>query len=116
MTGLLAGAGFLEILFWLLVGHAACDFAFQTDWMARSKDPWHGGSSERWPHALFAHCMLQGGAVAMVTGSVALAAAEVVIHFAVDMVKCRGLVGMHADQALHVACKLAWAAAFCWAI
>lgn len=116
MTGLLADAGFIEILFWLIVGHAACDFAFQTDWMAKSKDPWHGESSGRWPHALFAHCILQGGAVAMITGSITLAIAEVVIHLVVDIAKCRGLVNLHCDQAIHIACKVSWAALFCWIV
>lgn len=100
---------FAEILFWLIAGHALCDFALQTTWMSESKNPW--GGSPAWLHAMLSHCVLHGAAVAAVTGSVSLGAAEIAAHFAADSAKCRKLWGIHVDQALHIFCKVAWAAA-----
>ncbi len=95
-------------MFWLLAGHALCDFALQTAWMATNKSPW--SRNPAWLHVMTAHSGLHGAAVAAVTGSIALGVAEVVSHFAADTAKCRGLWGIHADQAIHVACKVVWAA------
>ena len=97
-----------ETLFWLLVAHAVCDFPLQNDYLARAKSAW-GGHAE-WPYALGAHALIQGGGVAIATGSVALGAAEAIAHAVIDHVKCAGRLTYAADQALHVACKLVWLA------
>lgn len=96
-------------LFWLLVAHALCDFPLQNDYLARAKNPW-GGHAE-WPWCLAAHSVIQGGGVALVTGSVSLGLAEAVCHAAIDTLKCAGRISYSSDQLLHVSCKLAWVAA-----
>lgn len=98
----------LPMLFWLLVAHALCDFPLQNDYLARAKSKW-GGHAE-WPFALAGHALIQGGGVALVTGSVWLGLAEAVVHAAIDHAKCAGRITYAADQALHVACKLVWLA------
>jgi hypothetical protein len=117
----------LRLLFLLLVGHSVADFALQNDFIATWKNPWlarprHavtgrpvGPSLPRalagetvWPWILGSHALMQGAAVLLVTGSLALAIAETVAHALIDLGKCAGLFGFHADQALHVACKLLW--------
>ena len=99
----------MTTLFWLLVAHALCDFPLQNDYLARAKSKW-GGHAE-WPWALAAHALIQGGGVALVTGSVLLGIAEAAVHAAIDHVKCAGRISYSDDQLLHVACKVAWFAA-----
>lgn len=96
----------VTMFFWLLVAHALCDFPLQNDYLARAKNAW-GGAPE-WPFALGAHALIQGGGVALVTGSVGLGVAESVAHAVIDNLKCAGRISYGTDQALHVACKLLW--------
>jgi len=106
---------FIEVLFWLLVGHAVGDFALQTEGMVRSKNPGRRAraSSDRreliWLHVLTAHALIHGGAVALATGVVWLGIAETICHWGIDYGKSKRLYGFHTDQLLHLACKLAWA-------
>ena len=46
----------------------------------------------------------------IVTGSVALAAIELVIHFIIDFAKCENWTGFSADQIFHVVCKIVFVA------
>lgn len=105
------------MLFWLLVGHAVADFALQIDSMARGKnrhrktEPPPGAKYQAcWFYWLSAHSLIHGGAVALVTGSVALGCAETVAHWLTDFGKCENWYGIHVDQAIHVACKVLWLA------
>lgn len=98
----------VETLWWLLVAHALCDFPLQNDYLARAKSAW-GGHAE-WPFALAAHGLIQGGGVALVTGSIVLGLLELAAHVVIDHVKCAKRISYATDQALHVACKLVWLA------
>ena len=62
-----------------------------------------------WPHALTAHSIIHGGFVLVLTGSIWLALAEVVIHWLTDFVKCDNMITLNTDQFIHLACKLTWA-------
>ena len=53
------------------------------------------------------HDLIQAGAVWIVTGHTGLAALEFVLHWIIDFAKCENWTGVHTDQALHVACKVA---------
>ena len=99
-----------NILFWLLVGHAVADYALQSDFMAQGKSRHTATGKVFWPHLLTAHALIHGGAVALATGSVALGMAEVFCHWLIDFGKCENRYGLNTDQALHIACKLLWAA------
>ncbi len=103
----------MTCLFLLLVSHAVCDYALQSDSMARGKcegqEPVHGVP---WFYWLGAHCLIHAGGVYMVTQRIDLAIAELIAHFVIDNRKCCKAHGIHVDQALHVLCKIAWAC-FC---
>jgi len=107
-------------LFLFLVGHAVCDYALQTDWIAKSKsrhsgpppayDPkLHGPIQKIWPYVLSAHALIHGGAVFLITGSVFLGIAETFSHWVIDFGKCEKWYGIHTDQLLHFGCKILWA-------
>jgi len=102
------------MLFQLIVGHAVADFALQSDAMASEKCR-HSDTplqkSVPWYYWLSAHALIHGGAVFVVTQSVALGVAETVLHWWIDFGKCSRWFNIHVDQALHVACKVAW-----WAV
>jgi hypothetical protein len=99
------------VFFWLLVGHALADFPLQAGPMAVEKCRRSASDLQRtvpWFYWLSAHALIHGGAVFFVTGSLFLALLETVVHWLIDFAKCEGLFGIHADQALHVGCKVLW--------
>jgi hypothetical protein len=101
----------MEIFAWLLIGHAIADYALQTEWLARAKQP--GGTFEGeiiWPGVLACHAGIHAGAVKIATGSWLLAGLEFAAHATIDYARGRGLMGFNADQAAHVGCKVLWAA------
>lgn len=95
----------------MLIGHAVADYPLQGDWLAKAKN--HTLSlvpgEVIWPGALASHAAIHAGAVWLVTGSWALACAEFAAHSVIDFAKCDGRLTYNQDQALHVACKVAWA-------
>ena len=103
-----------ETLLLLLAGHALCDYPLQGEFLALGKNrhtklgAMEGGTM--WLHLLTAHAAIHGGMVALVTGRPDLAVAEFVIHWLTDWAKCEGKISLHTDQAIHVACKIAWVA------
>ena len=100
------------MLFWMLVSHAVADYPLQGDFLAKAKNHAAPIPGVPWWIALAAHSLIHAGAVMLITGSLLLAVAEFWCHMFIDHAKCRGLFGFTADQALHVACKLAWVAIF----
>ena len=98
----------MTVLWWLLVGHAVCDYPLQGDFLARGKNHKNPIPGVPWMQCLCAHALIQAGAVTLVTGSVALGLAEFVCHFSIDFGKCSGWYGFNLDQSMHVACKAAW--------
>ncbi|SIT25252.1 DUF3307 domain-containing protein [Achromobacter sp. MFA1 R4] len=99
-----------EMIFLLVVAHALCDYPLQGDFLARAKDRNTKLGKMFWPHALFAHSMIHGGAVLLITGLLPLAIAEVIIHAVTDWLKCEKRIGLNTDQAIHLLCKIVWAA------
>lgn len=107
-------------LYLMLCGHALVDYTFQTEWIAVNKNrhvggkpsgynpELHGPIQTIWPYVLSAHAFQHGLAVYLATGSVGLGIAETVAHWAIDFAKCEKWFGIHMDQGLHIACKLAW--------
>ena len=103
---------FIGVFFWLLVGHAICDYVFQTDTMAREKN-WKSTTPTQaavpWYYWMSAHCLIQAGMVTVITGSLFLGLAELVLHFIADCLKVAGIGNIHTDQFFHIACKVLWA-------
>jgi hypothetical protein len=89
----------------LLAAHCLADYPLQGDFLARAKNHRAPIGGVPWVQALAAHAVIQGGAVWLVTGSLALGAFETFAHALIDFGKNQGWYGYHADQFLHVACK-----------
>ncbi|MET4341935.1 DUF3307 domain-containing protein [Bradyrhizobium sp. RT9a] len=100
----------MELLLWMWIAHALCDYPLQGDWLSRAKNPTLVlVPGERiWPLALLSHAAIHAGAVQIITGSWVLAGCEVAAHTLIDYGKCRALLGYNIDQGLHLACKVLW--------
>lgn len=94
----------------LIFGHALADYPLQGDFLARAKNRMAPIPGFPWWQALGAHAVIHGGVVGIITGIWWLGLAEAAVHFVTDDLKCRGRIGLNTDQAIHVACKAAWAA------
>lgn len=94
----------------LLVGHAIADYPLQGDFLAKAKNRANPIPGVPWFHGLLPHAAIHGGSVGIITGSVTLGLAEFVVHCIIDDAKCMGRISYNTDQALHVACKVAWVA------
>ena len=97
------------MLLLLLAGHAIADYPLQGDFLAMNKAR-SGPNYVPWWQALLAHAFIHGGFVALITGIWWLGMAEIVIHALTDHAKCEKKIGINADQAIHLACKVAWVA------
>lgn len=89
----------------LLAGHALADGPLQQGWVGRLKGSPHLG---RRAVGYAVHGTTHAGLVLMLTGSLALFAAELVAHVTIDAIKKTGAYGNVVDQILHVACKVLW--------
>jgi hypothetical protein len=58
-----------------------------------------------------AHSAIQAGMVWLVTGKLWLAGIEFALHAGIDYTKSNGNISFNQDQACHLLCKLAYAAA-----
>lgn len=96
----------------MVFAHAIADYPLQGDFLARAKYR-DAIASVPWYQAMGAHCAIHGGFVALITGSWLLAAAEFAAHWVTDDLKCRGRITYNVDQAIHIACKAAWALIAC---
>ena len=97
----------------LLAAHCLCDYPLQGDFLARGKNAFAPLPGVPWYQCMFAHAMIHAGAVALITGKWYLGAAEFIVHFAIDHMKCRGDFGPGArafnfDQLLHIGFKVLW--------
>ena len=99
----------IQILFFLIAGHAVCDYPLQGDYLAKAKNPHKCDPPGEWWYHLFYHSIIHGAMVALVTGSLALGLAETGLHMAIDYGKCEGFIDGRADQVLHIGCKVLWA-------
>lgn len=100
----------LTILFLLMFCHFLADYPLQGDFLAQAKNRNTAVGKVFWLHALTAHAVIHGGFVLLITGSIWLALAEVLIHAVTDFLKCDNLITLNTDQFIHIACKVAWAA------
>lgn len=96
------------LLFVLLGAHSFFDYAGQGDFMAKAKNASAPIPGVPFWHALISHSVIQGAAVAFITGLPVLGIAEMVIHGITDHLKCLGKISFTTDQAIHVLCKVAW--------
>lgn len=113
------------LFFLLLGGHAISDFGLQSEWVATHKnrhirDDFSEEQKKRlqiiWPHLMTSHALTHGFFVYIITGKLALGVAETVIHWITDFGKCERWYGFHADQAIHIVCKIIWVALISFSI
>jgi hypothetical protein len=100
----------IELFALMVAGHALADYPLQGDFLAKAKN--HAAPIPGVPfyQALGAHSAIHAGFVGVITGSIWLALAEFTIHTATDYAKCDGRISYNTDQAIHIGCKVAWAA------
>ena len=101
--------------FWILLGlmvfgHALADYPLQGDFLSRAKNATNPIPGVPWYQALGAHSAIPAGFVGVLTGSLYLAIAELLVHAWTDDQKCRGNISYNTDQAIHIGCKVMWAA------
>jgi hypothetical protein len=96
------------LLIALLMAHALFDYPLQGDFLSKAKNRTAPIPGVPWWQALTAHAIIQGGAVALITGIWWLFIAEALIHWLADDAKCRNRISYNTDQAIHVLCKFAW--------
>jgi hypothetical protein len=116
---------YIDLLFWLLVAHAAADYWMQSDSLAKMKNrnrnaaefcPPGQKPQKMWFYALTAHALMHGAAVYLVAFwfthdpvvSLLLGTAETIHHWYVDFGKCENWYGIHTDQSLHILVKIVW--------
>lgn len=104
------GLPFLDLFALMISAHALGDYPLQGDFLSRAKNRANPVPGVPWYQALAAHSIIQGGFVGLVTGSLWLGLAEAAAHALIDDAKCTGKLTFNQDQALHVACKIAWVA------
>lgn len=88
---------FLTLLFCHFLG----DFVFQTDYIAKNKDPKVSGTSMAW-YILFTHSFIHAGLVLLMTWYLEATAIMLVTHFIVDWLKIKGYINFAVDQVLHI--------------
>ena len=104
------GTDFIHLLVLLVFGHMLADYPLQGDFLAKAKNRHNPVPGVPWYWAMGAHTTIHAGFVFIITGSAALAVAELLIHWLVDDYKCAGWLSFDADQFIHLFCKAGWAA------
>jgi len=110
-----------HMLLLLFAVHALFDYPLQGDFLAKGKNQWKPIPGIPWYQCLFAHVLMHSAAVMVITGSLWLGLAELVIHALTDYAKCAGMFGQQTfgteginprafdvDQLIHYACKVLW--------
>jgi hypothetical protein len=115
-VNLLIHQGPLALFAAFVVIHALADFPLQGAYLAKQKARPTATSRSEWIVALTAHSIIHAGGVWLVSGSLAFATAELVLHGLIDLGKGEGKFGLIADQALHLACKLAYVILLVWVL
>lgn len=100
----------LELFALMVAAHALADYPLQGDFLSKAKNHTAPIPGVPFYQALGAHSAIHAGFVGIITGSIWLALAEFLIHTATDFAKCDGRISYNTDQAIHIGCKVAWAA------
>ena len=93
------------MLYLLFLSHFVADYPLQSEFMAKHKSPLNSLPAAPWGYVMASHAAVHALGVYLVTGSVVLSAAELVLHAQIDTGKCIGVFGIHVDQGLHLLTK-----------
>ena len=97
--------------FTLIGWHFIADFPLQGSYLSSVKCLKDG---KDWPLYMLAHCWIQGLGVYLLTGSLILGVLEIVVHFFIDVMKCKGRLNIWDDQIAHIICKIVWCYMMPW--
>ena len=92
----------------MIAGHFLGDYPLQGEFLATAKNRTSPIPGVPWYQALTAHAAIHGAIVAFATGIWQLFFAEAIAHFITDDAKCNRRLTFNQDQAIHIACKIAW--------
>jgi hypothetical protein len=111
----------LVLFFAFLIGHALGDYPLQGKFLAIRKNrhikmvDYTGETpGTLWVYCLSAHALVHAGIVWLILEAFHLpyapeiALAELILHWLIDFAKCERWTNFHADQALHVVCKVGY--------
>lgn len=98
----------ITVFLLLVCGHFLADYPLQGDFLATAKNRFKPIPGVPWYQAMGAHAGIHAGMVGVITGSIALAICEFLVHARIDDSKCRGDISYNMDQFLHIFCKLVW--------
>lgn len=91
----------------LVSGHFLCDYPLQGPYLSEVKNLYKPENKDLPSNLLlFGHATIHGAFVAVVTGWAFFGYMEVIIHYGLDRMKCRGLISFKEDQYAHLFCKL----------
>lgn len=99
---------YVSLLQFLLLAHYLADYPLQGDFLSKAKNPSAPIPGVPWYQAMFAHAMIHSGFVFLITSSIWIAMFEVVVHFIIDYLKCKGKLSFNMDQLLHIVCKVGY--------
>ncbi len=102
----MTGVDLIYVLALLFFVHFLADYPLQSAFMAKAKNSTTPVPGVPWPLVLIAHSGIHAGFVLLVTGHVAFAAAELVIHSIIDYCKSNDVYGFAEDQTLHFITKI----------
>ena len=88
----------VRMLFLLFAAHALCDYALQSDFIAKGKNPALPLPGVPWYQVMLGHCLIHAGAVMWITGSLKLGLSELFFHFWIDYCKCMGYFGKTVEK------------------
>lgn len=95
----------------LLWAHVIADGPLNTATISKGKRPWlKEGRGLRFVVYHLMHSFIHAGFVLLITGSIALAAAEFVVHLVTDALKVADVIDARLDQFIHIVVKFLWAA------
>lgn len=114
MDAIINPHSFVAVLFGLIAAHFICDYVFQPFAMFKGKNHLASKLDDtapniNWWYWLTAHSAMHGVAVYIVTRNLYLDLAETTAHWLIDWGHNAGKYSLHAEQAMHLACKLLWA-------
>lgn len=92
----------------LLAAHAIGDYSAQNEYIATAKNRNTPLGKPIWPMVLWAHSMVHGALVALVSQNAFLGFAEAVVHGITDFAKCEGWIDHKTDFAVHIISKFVW--------
>lgn len=95
--------------FSLMIGlHMLADYPLQGDFLSKAKNRRSPIPGVPWWQALWAHSIIHGLAVGIITRRLSFGVAETLVHAWTDDAKCRGRLTYNQDQAIHLVCKAIW--------